>query len=86
MLERQAVEQGLERPTVPGSPDQRPPEPVRLASLAATIDRDVFGGVEVSEEVVTARWTEADAATAAVYGAAGRIRRIISRYRIRSRR
>lgn len=86
MLERQVVEQGLDRTGGAGSPDERGSEPVRLATLAATIDRDVFGGFEVSEEVVTARWTEADAATAAVYSAAGRIRRVISRYRIRSRR
>ena len=86
MLERQADEQGLGRSDAPGSPDEPRAEPVRLASLAATIDRDVFGGAEVTDEVVLERWTEADAATAAVYGAAGRIRRAISRYRIRSRR
>ncbi|MBT2516191.1 hypothetical protein J7E29_01955 [Streptomyces sp. ISL-90] len=86
MLERLAAEQGLERSGPNGSPGEQHSEPVRLANLAATIDRDVFGGTEVSDEIVTARWTEADAAIAAVYGAAGRIRRAISRYRIRSRR
>jgi transglutaminase-like putative cysteine protease len=86
VLERQADEQGLGRSTTTAASDAHHPDAVRLASLAATIDRDVFGGSEVSDEVVTARWTEADAATTAIYAAAGRIRRIISRYRIRHRR
>lgn len=86
VLERQAVEQGLVAPHGEASPAGGAPDRVRLAPLAATIDRDVFGGAELSDDVVTARWTEADAATAAAYGAAGRIRRTISRYRIRSRR
>lgn len=86
VLERQAAEQGLGRAGAAGSSGVRTTEPVALSSLAATIDADVFGGADVPDEVVTARWTEADAATAAVYGAAGRIRRAVSRYRIRSRR
>ena len=61
-------------------------QPVRLASLAVTIDRDVFDGDAVSDETVARRWTEADAAARAVAAAVGRVRRLIARYRIRSRR
>ncbi|MDQ2661834.1 MAG: hypothetical protein M3Y52_08165, partial [Actinomycetota bacterium] len=59
---------------------------VRLTTLAATIDRDVFGGRNVSDAVVEDRWTTADAAIDAVARAAGRLRRLISRYRVRGRR
>ncbi|HET8958200.1 MAG TPA: hypothetical protein VFM95_07055, partial [Microcella sp.] len=62
-----------------------PIQPVRLTTLAATIDRDVFGGADVSDRVVDDRWKTADAATAAVATAAGRLRRFVSRYRVRSR-
>ena len=68
------------------SPIAASPAPVRLSTLAATIDRDVFAGGEVSDAMVEDRWTTADAATAAVARAAGRVRRLISRYRVRSRR
>ena len=59
---------------------------MRLSTLAATIDRDVFDGASVDDEAVERRWTEADAATAVVSDAAGRVRRFVSRYRIRLRR
>ena len=91
-LERQLAEQGLAgalQAHLAGaapSPTPHPPAPVRLSTLAATIDRDVFAGGEVSDAVVEDRWTTADAATAAVARAAGRVRRLISRYRVRSRR
>jgi hypothetical protein len=87
VLEQQLGEQGLASSVqpvvdVPGAPSA----PVRLSTLAVTIDRDVFDGEPVADEIVERRWTEADAATAAVTRAAGRVRRFISRYRIRSRR
>jgi hypothetical protein len=78
VLEHQQAEQGL---VVPESL-----APVRLVTLAATIDRDVFGGIDVGDDVVEDRWRSADAATAAVATAAGRLRRFVSRYRVRSRR
>ena len=59
---------------------------VRLTTLAATIDRDVFGGGDVSDAAVKDRWHAADASTAAVSRAAGRARRFISRYRVQARR
>lgn len=62
------------------------PSPVRLSTLATTIDRDVFGGRTVSDAVVEDRWNATDAAVDAVARAAGRVRRLISRYRVRSRR
>jgi hypothetical protein len=60
--------------------------PVRLSTLATTIDRDVFGGRAVSDAVVEDRWNATDAAIEAVARAAGRVRRLISRYRVRSHR
>lgn len=82
-LERQVAEQGL------GEALNRPDaahQSVPLSALAATIDRDVFDGTTVADDVVARRWTEADAATAAVTAAVGGARRFISRYRIRRRR
>jgi hypothetical protein len=52
-----------------------------LMTLAAAVDRDVFDGRAVEGEVARERWTEADAAFAAVAAAAGGIRRLVSRYR-----
>lgn len=72
-LERQAVEQGLAERAVP------------LAPLAVAVDRDVFAGDDVADEAVERRWSEADAAAAAVSAAAGGIRRFVSRYRIARR-
>lgn len=82
-LERQIHEQGLGEALRTG-PDAS--ETVPLSTLASTIDRDVFEGRAVPDEVVERRWNEAEAATAAVTSAVGRVRRFISRYRIRSRR
>ncbi|WP_308799490.1 transglutaminase domain-containing protein [Agromyces silvae] len=76
-LERQAAQQGLAEQG----------EPVAtLAPLAAAVDRDVFAGGEVESEVADRRWTEADAAAAAVSAAAGGVRRLVSRYRLAKRR
>lgn len=78
-LERQLDEQGLGalRTGDGGS---------RLATLAATVDRDVFGADDVAPAAVERRWSEADAAAAAVAAAAGRLRRFVARYRMRRRR
>ena len=90
ILEQQFDEQGLaaiarsSAAATDGSASA--PAPVRLSTLAATIDRDVFDGASVDDEAVERRWTEADAATAVVSDAAGRVRRFVSRYRIRLRR
>ena len=94
VLERQVDEQGLTAASAPAGSSRRADaaaparaaEPVRLATLAATIDRDVFGGGDVSDAVVDDRWTAADASTDAVARAAGRLRRLVSRYRLHRRR
>lgn len=78
-LERQLDEQGLGSVRLADGG-------VRLASLAATVDRDVFGGGAVEGGTVERRWSEADAAAAAVSAAAGRLRRLVARYRLRRRR
>lgn len=95
-LERQVDEQGLAAevapPTIAATAAAATPvttpaaPPVRLATLAATIDRDVFGGGDVSDAVVEDRWRAADASTDAVARAAGRLRRFVSRYRVHRRR
>lgn len=94
-LEEQLAEQGLAGAGIPGVPGASAASgtlvaadapPVRLTMLATTIDRDVFGGSPVSDAVVEDRWTTADAAIDAVMRAAGRVRRLISRYRVRARR
>jgi transglutaminase-like putative cysteine protease len=78
-LERQLDEQGLGAiRTGDGG--------VRLTSIAATVDRDVFGAADVEPAAVERRWSEADAAAAAVAAAAGRLRRFVARYRLRRRR
>lgn len=73
-LEQQFADQGLSAAAAP-----------RLASLAATVDSDVFGAADVDETGVERRWTEADAALAAISELSGRARRIIARYRVRRR-
>jgi transglutaminase-like putative cysteine protease len=78
-LERQLDDQGLGSVRLDGGG-------VRLASLAATVDRDVFGDADVDDGAVERRWSEADAAAAAVSAAAGRLRRLVARYRLRRRR
>jgi len=76
-LERQLADQGLD-PRVDG-------EPVRLRTLAATIDGDVFAGETVPEETATRRWTEVDAVVDAMGGVAGGLRRFVARYRFSKR-
>lgn len=77
-LEQQAAEQGVVANAEPGS--------LHLTALAASVDRDVFDGEEVATETVVQRWSEADAAAAAVTAAVGRSRRLIARYRMHRRR
>lgn len=87
VLENQLTEQGLASALAPAaSSTLATASAPRLSMLAATIDRDVFAGGEVADEIVEDRWRNADAATEAVARAAGRIRRLISRYRVRSHR
>ncbi|MBM7505088.1 transglutaminase domain-containing protein [Agromyces aurantiacus] len=78
-LERQLDEQGL-------AGVRTGEDGVRLVTLAATVDRDVFGGGDVAPTSIERRWSEADAAAAAVSAAGGRLRRLVSRYRLRRRR
>ncbi|SFR75262.1 Transglutaminase-like superfamily protein [Agromyces sp. CF514] len=77
-LEHQVAEQGVVPTSDPGA--------LRLTSLAASVDRDVFDGQQVASDTVVKRWSEADAAAAAVSAAVGRSRRLIARYRLNRRR
>ncbi|WP_127793724.1 transglutaminase domain-containing protein [Agromyces sp. LHK192] len=73
VLERQAGEQGLGE------------QARTLTPLAIAVDDDVFSGRDVADETVRQRWSEADAAAAAIAAATGRFRRFVSRYRISKR-
>ncbi len=66
---------------------QRPAEStLRISSLATRTDEAVFSGREVDPELSDRTWTEAMAAADAATLAVSRARRLLSRYRIRSRR
>ena len=84
-MEQQLAEQGLAPSGAPGAAEATP-SVLRLSTLAATIDRDVFGGGAVGDTVVTDRWKATDAAVDAVARAAGRLRRLVARYRVHRRR
>jgi transglutaminase-like putative cysteine protease len=57
-----------------------------LTALAATTDAAVFGGADVDTEHSETVWNEALAAVAVARASATRLRRLVSRYRIRRRR
>lgn len=84
-MEVQLAEQGLAPSGTPAAAEATP-SALRLSTLAATIDRDVFGGGAVSDAVVADRWKVSDAAVDRVARAAGRLRRLVARYRVHRRR
>lgn len=84
-MERELAEQGLAPSGAPVAAEATP-SALRLSTLAATIDRDVFGGSAVSDTVVADRWKATDAAVDTVARAAGRLRRLVARYRVHRRR
>jgi hypothetical protein len=61
-------------------------EPLGLRPLAVATDAAVFSGQDVDAERSEQTWTEAEAAVAATRAGLGRMRRLLSRYRIRSAR
>ncbi len=61
-------------------------EPVRLAPLATLTDEAVFSGQEVSDHRSEQAWTEALAAASVARAAVSTVRRLLSRYRLRSAR
>jgi hypothetical protein len=72
-LEAQCAEQGL------GAGDA-----LGLVPFATAVDRAVFNGEAVGDDVVERAWQDSRESLARVRGAAGRARRLISRFRIRS--
>ena len=58
-------------------------DPIRLGALATNTDRAVFSGQPVDEPAAAKAWTEVLAAAAIAKGTASRLRRVLSRYRIR---
>ncbi|MCW4384918.1 transglutaminase-like domain-containing protein [Salinibacterium sp. SYSU T00001] len=61
-------------------------QPLGLRSLAVDADEAVFSGQDVSAERSEKTWTEAAAAVAASRAGVTRMRRLLSRYRVRSAR
>ncbi|WP_403023776.1 transglutaminase domain-containing protein [Salinibacterium sp. GXW1014] len=61
-------------------------EPLKLRQLAVATDAAVFSGDEVEPERSERSWSEAEAAVAAVRAGVSRMRRFLSRYRVRSAR
>jgi len=58
----------------------------RLVPVADAVDSAVFGGTEVDDEVVERTWTQAEESLATAGASAGRLRRLFSRFRLRSKR
>ncbi|QEE60943.1 transglutaminase domain-containing protein [Salinibacterium sp. dk2585] len=61
-------------------------QPLKLRQLAVATDAAVFSGVEVEPERSERTWNEAEAAVAAMRAGVSRMRRFLSRYRVRSAR
>lgn len=62
------------------------PEPApdpRLLAIADAVNRDVFNGEEVDDALVALRWAQALESLSGAGTSAGRMRRLISRFRIR---
>jgi transglutaminase-like putative cysteine protease len=59
---------------------------IRLIPIAAAVDRAVWGGAEIDDAAVEGSWKAAEESIAVAEKAAGRVRRLISRFRIRSKR
>lgn len=59
---------------------------IRLMPIADAVDRAVWGGAEIDDAAVERSWTAAEESIAVAENAAGRVRRLISRFRIRSTR
>jgi len=80
----------------PGAPDLAQPIEVvdtaafvaahRLVPVADAVDSAVFGGADVDDEVVERTWTQAEESLATAKTSAGRLRRVFSRFRLRSKR
>ena len=63
-----------------------PASSIRVMPLADATDRAVFGGQDVDESVVQQAWSEVTESVGLVRAASGRLRRLFSRFRIRSKR
>jgi hypothetical protein len=63
-----------------------PASGIRVTPLADATDRAVFGGQEVEQTVVDESWSAALESVGLARAASGRLRRLFSRFRIRSKR
>lgn len=64
----------------------REPASAGLTPLAGRVDRAVFNGREIDDDLVQQSWAEALDSLGIAETSAGRLRRLVSRFRIRSRR
>ncbi len=65
---------------------EKPSTGIRLVPIADSVDRAVFNGEEVDDDLVVSSWTDALESLNVAETSAGRLRRLISRFRIRSKR
>lgn len=65
---------------------EKPSTGIRLVPLADAVDRAVFNGQQVHDDLVASSWTEAIESLTVAETSVGRLRRLISRFRIRSKR
>ena len=77
-LAAQVAEQGLDT--------DEPETTARISTLAREVDRAVFDGDDSPPQAAEAPWKDVDVLVAAVYAAAGPVRRFVARYRVRSTR
>ena len=67
--------------------DQLPDDaPIQLRTIAVSTDEAVFSGLQIDEQHSEAVWTEALAAVELAHEAVSGVRRLLSRFRIRSAR
>ncbi len=59
---------------------------IRLQPIAASVDRAVFNGEAIDQDVVEHNWARVDESLLIARGAVGRMRRFIARYRLRATR
>ena len=65
---------------------EKPSTGIRLVPLADAVDRAVFNGQQVDDDLVASSWTEAIESLTVAETSVGRLGRLISRFRIRSKR
>ncbi|MET0974512.1 MAG: transglutaminase domain-containing protein [Leifsonia sp.] len=85
-LEEQLQAEGVTADATTAPDGQPAPGPIRLLPIADAVDAAVFGGTTIEDATVGERWSEVDASLSVARTAVGRTRRLLSAFRIRSKR